>query len=271
MCLSVLIVYHLLSMIPHVYLASLSIQHMHSYSYRLKKGAEVSKRHAPVWQAWGVLESRYNSAKAARDVFQQGIWSCAQPGGGQSGGRRCARLWQGWGVLESQEGDYAAARRCFSRALDADKRNVAAVTAWTLMEAELGNISDARSIFERSLKLFRSPSVDKTAIWRAYEVMEERAGNTREAQVVFQRSMRESMSSSATEEEEMLNSRVGVEGYAGQASNRSKAMKKVKEEEISWLDGTVELDSDVWMNDGSIEGKVPAFMMKKLKFGQKRF
>jgi tetratricopeptide (TPR) repeat protein len=233
-------------------------------SYRLKKGAEVNKRHAPVWQAWGVLESRYNSAKAARDVFQQGIWSCAQPGGGQSGGRRCARLWQGWGVLESQEGDYAAARRCFSRALDADKRNIAAVTAWTLMEAELGNISDARSIFERSLKLFRSPSVDKTAIWRAYEVMEERAGNTREAQVVFQRSMRESMSSSATEEEEMLNPRVAYEGSA-KVSDRSKAIKKVKEEEISWLDGTVVLDSDVWMNDGSIEGKVPAFMMKKLK------
>jgi hypothetical protein len=132
------------------------------------------------------------------------------------------------------------------------------------MEAELGNISDARSIFERSLKLFRSPSVDKTAIWRAYEVMDERAGNTREAQVVFQRSMQESMSSSTDEDEEILKSRAGLEGFA-KVSDRSKAMKRVKEDEISWLDGTVELDGDVWMNDGSIEGKVPAFMMKKLK------
>jgi hypothetical protein len=57
-------------------------------------------------------------------------------------------LWQAWGVLEAAEGDHAAARRCFSRALDADKRNVAAITAWTLMEEDLGNAQDARSIFE---------------------------------------------------------------------------------------------------------------------------
>jgi Tfp pilus assembly protein PilF len=50
--------------------------------------------------------------------------------------------------LEAQEGDHAAARRCFNRALDADPRNVAAVTAWTSMEADLGNFADARSIFE---------------------------------------------------------------------------------------------------------------------------
>merc|ERR1712060_806017 len=64
------------------------------------------------------------------------------------------------------------------------------------MEADLGNFADARSIFERSLKLFRSPSAEKTAVWRAYEVMEERGGNSREAQLVFQRSMRESMTPS---------------------------------------------------------------------------
>ena len=113
-----------------------------------RKGTEVNKRHAPAWQAWGVLETNYSSAKIARDVFQQGIWACAQPGGGQSGGRRCARLWQAWGCLEAQEGEHAAARRCFSRALDADPRNVAAVTAWTSMEADLGNCVDARSIFQ---------------------------------------------------------------------------------------------------------------------------
>lgn len=122
---------------------------------RLRRGTEVDKRHAPVWQAWGVLETRYSTAKAARDVFQQGIWACAQPGGGQSGGRRCARLWQAWGVMEAQEGDHSAARRCFSRALDADQRNVAAVTAWTMMEADLGYLVDARSIFESKLLMHR--------------------------------------------------------------------------------------------------------------------
>lgn len=229
-----------------------------TYKNRLQKGTEVNKRHAPVWQAWGVLETRYNSAKAARDVFQQGIWSCAQPGGGQSGGRRCARLWQAWGVLEAQEGDHAAARRCFSRALDADKRNVAAVTAWTLMEAELGNFADARSIFERSLKLFRSPSVDKTAIWRAYEVMEERAGHTREAQLVFQRSMRETMSSSTVEDDELISEgspgSVAKESDSLDTESRSKSSKRGREVEVSrWDTGSNELSSEVWMNNGSIE------------------
>lgn len=101
-----------------------------------------------MWQAWGVLETRHGTASDARDIFQQGIWACAQSSGGQSGGRRCARLWQAWGVLESNEKEYDAARRCFSRALDADKRNAAAVTAWTLMEEGLGKYSDAKLIFE---------------------------------------------------------------------------------------------------------------------------
>lgn len=115
----------------------------------LRKGTIVNKRHAPIWQAWGVLETRHGNPEDARDIFQQGIWACAQSSGGQSGGRRCARLWQAWGVLESQEEDYDAARRCFSRALDADSWNVAAVTAWTVMEKNLGNYKDARLIYER--------------------------------------------------------------------------------------------------------------------------
>jgi hypothetical protein len=114
----------------------------------LRRGTEVDKRHASIWQAWGVLETRYGKAEVARNIFQQGIWNCSQLSGGQSGGYCCARLWQAWGVLEAAEGDDAAARRCFSRALDADNRNVAAITAWTLMEEELGNAQDARSIFE---------------------------------------------------------------------------------------------------------------------------
>jgi len=241
----------------------------------LRRGTEVNKRHPPVWQAWGVLETRFSTAKNARDVFQQGIWACAQPGGGQSGGRRCARLWQAWGVLEAQEGDHAAARRCFNRALDADQRNVAAVTAWTLMEAELGNFADARSIFERSLKLFRSPSADKTSIWRAYEVMEERAGNTREAQMVFQRSMGETMAKSTIDEEVIIaratnpSSVDGAQDMIDAAafdSSRPKSSKRSQEIEVSrWDTESGEMDAEVWMNNGSIEGKVPASMMKRLK------
>lgn len=226
----------------------------------LKKGTEVDKRHAPVWQAWGVLETRYNTAKVARDIFQQGIWSCAQPGGGQSGGRRCARLWQAWGVLEAQEGDHAAARRCFSRALDADQRNVAAVTAWALMEADLGNFSDARSIFERTLKYFSSQSDDKTAVWRAYEIMEEQAGNYRKAQQVFQRSMREDM---ASKDEEIIPERASDVDIVD-----SLVKEKSKEVEVSrWQTGSSDLGAEVWLNNGSIEGRIPAKMMQKLRNG----
>ena len=114
----------------------------------LRKGTIINKRHAALWQAWGVLETRHGKPEDARNIFQQGIWACAQPSGGQSGGRRCARLWQAWGVLEAQEADYAAARRCFSRALDADSRNVPAVTAWTVMEKNRGKYHEARLIFE---------------------------------------------------------------------------------------------------------------------------
>ena len=138
------------------------------------------------------------------------------------------------------------------------------------MEAELGNFADARSIFERVLKLFRSPSVDKTAIWRAYEVMEERAGNTREAQLVFQRSMRESISSSTVDEE--LISPLVEGGIAPKTSDmisttsQNEKPKRNKEVEVSsWSNGSDVLDAEVWMNNGSIEGRVPASMMKKLK------
>ena len=236
-------------------------KHQLDLLFRLRRGTEVSKRHAPVWQAWGVLETRYGTAKSARDVFQRGIWACAQPGGSQSGGRRCARLWQAWGVLESREGDPAAGRRCFSRALDADPRNVAAITAWTAMETDLGNLADARSIFERSLRLFRR-SADKTAVWRAYEVMEERAGNTMEAQMVFNRSMRESMSDEGDREKIPESGADGLVLPAGPGSNSAKTNKEF---EVSrWETGSDDMDAEVWMNNGSIEGRVPERMMKRL-------
>lgn len=257
---------------------------------RLRRGTEVDKRHAPVWQAWGVLETRYSTAKAARDVFQQGIWACAQPGGGQSGGRRCARLWQAWGVMEAQEGDHSAARRCFSRALDADQRNVAAVTAWTMMEADLGYLVDARSIFESkllmhriftlflfrlwnlslyyisagTLKLFPSPSDDKMAIWRAWEIMEEQSGNTRAAQLVFQRSMRDSMSS---REEALIPSNANVDVLTATADIKSLLNGKKEIEVSRWMTEINDFDAEVWMNNGSIEGKLPPSIMKKLRNG----
>ena len=160
----------------------------------LRRATEVNKRHAPAWQAWGVMETREGYPEEARNIFQQGIWACAQLTGGQSGGYKCARLWQGWGVLEASEGDFAAARRCFSRALDADNRNLAAITAWTHMEEGLDNLSEARQLFKQSLEKF-TPGTDETKqLFRAYELMEQRSGNEANAQEVYRQSMRESFS-----------------------------------------------------------------------------
>mmetsp|Transcript_9961 Transcript_9961/g.22270 ORF Transcript_9961/g.22270 Transcript_9961/m.22270 type:complete len:889 (-) Transcript_9961:84-2750(-) len=236
----------------------------------LKKGTEVNKRHAPVWQAWGVLETRCGEPDVARDVFQQGIWACAQSGGGQSGGRRCARLWQAWGVLEAGEREYAAARRCFGRALDADNFNVAAVTAWTQMEQDIGNIHDARMIFERVLRRFASTSDDKIAIWRAYELMEQRAGNMKESQSVYQRSIRESMS---TTSEVVLpdGPDVVVQRRLDPPPDMKDLLKKSANEieVIRWGSAASDsMDGEVWLNKGSIEGKVPPSAMNKHKTKQ---
>ena len=230
----------------------------------LKKGTEVDKRHSALWQAWGVLETRQGKPAVARDIFQQGIWSCAQPSGGQSGGRQCARLWQAWGVLESKEKEYTAARRCFSRALDADTRNVAAVTAWTLMEEKLGNYQEAKVIFERALRQFGSQSEEKSALWRAYELMEMQAGNINEAQEVYRRSLRDLMKD---------NDNVPYDPKSGSIAapiqaSEDDALKLSEVEVSSWKrkrDLSFRENAEVWVNakDGSIEGKVPMSTMKK--------
>lgn len=230
-----------------------------------KKGTQIDKRHAPLWQAWGVLETRHGTASAARDIFQQGIWSCAQSSGGQSGGRRCARLWQAWGVLESKENDYAAARRCFSRALDADNRNVATVTAWTLMEEQLGKYNDAKVIFERALRQFGPQSEEKLSIWRSYELMELQAGNLKAAQSVYQRSIRDSMGKDDYPDYKNTNIKRDVEPEP----RRDDLLKQSKSNEVEvsrWNSrpntGFGE-NAEIWLNDGSIEGKVPSSTMKK--------
>mmetsp|Transcript_33265 Transcript_33265/g.48901 ORF Transcript_33265/g.48901 Transcript_33265/m.48901 type:complete len:884 (+) Transcript_33265:115-2766(+) len=243
----------------------------------LKRGTEINKKHAPVWQAWGVLETRHGSVEKARDIFQQGIWACAQSSGGQSGGRHCARLWQAWGVLECKELDYDAARRCFSRALDADSRNVATFTAWTLMEEELGNSADARALLERALKQFSSPaSDDKMSLWRAYELLETRAGNTKAAQNVYQRYMRETIAATDRDDKKETN-----RDDKNDTSSNEKLSKRNNEAAIASVlkpSNEVEIlrwrknnnlmeQGEVWMNNGSIEGKVPSSRMKKISRG----
>jgi Tfp pilus assembly protein PilF len=229
----------------------------------LRRATQVNKRDAAVWQAWGVLETRHGNPKDARTVFQQGIWACAQQLGNQSGGYHCARLWQAWGVLEAREDDPAAARRCFSRALDADSRNVAAVTAWANMEEELGNLLDARSIFERVLRQFSAGSGEKTAIWRTYELMEQRLGNLEASQSVYQRSMREAIT---IKDESMADDRIVADQGQQKVPDVDDVLQKSTEvEAFRWEKSS--LGAEVWLNEKAkaIEGKVPFDMKKRNK------
>ena len=224
----------------------------------LRRATTVNKRYAPVWQAWGVLETRYGDPEEARIVFQQGIWNCAQLTGSQSGGHHCRRLWQAWGVLEAQQKNYAEARRCFSRALDADSRNVPAITAWVLMEEELGNESDARAIFERTLGRFAPGSEEKMSLWRTYELMEKRLGNDAASQQVYMRAMRETMS---TRDETIVvddESPKACSTVSPTANELDNVLEKTNEVEVvRWNGG-----GEVWLNDRAIEARLP-FNMKK--------
>lgn len=201
---------------------------------------------------------KYGSAEEARKIFQQGIWACAQLAGNQSGGYHCARLWQAWGVLEAREGDYAAARRCFSRALDADSRNVATVTAWTQMEEDIGNSRDARLIFETSLKNFSPGSDAKVTLWRAYELMEQRADNVDAAQQVYQRSIREAFN--VQDDHTVI---VEDVKEADLRPTNGKEKKKSDEVEVSrWSRDSSSMKGEVWMHNGSIETKISAKTMQ---------
>ena len=244
---------------------------------RLRRGTEVNKRHAPVWQAWGVLETRHGNPDEARSIFQEGIWACAQLAGGQSGGYKCARLWQAWGVLEAMEQDYAAARRCFSRALDADNRNVAAITAWTQMEEDIGNVKDAGLIFERSLKQFAPGTDEKMQLWRAYELMEQRAGNYDSSQEIYRRYMQETIvrgnvDESAVDPIPSANSSSGS-SQSTDAALLSTDKNGVDGDEVEvsrWDDGSSRMKAEVWMNDGMIEGRVPDSAMKRMRRQQQQ-
>jgi Tfp pilus assembly protein PilF len=228
----------------------------------LRQGTEVNKRDPAVWQAWGVLEARHGSASKGRQIFQQGIWACAQLTGSQSGGYRCARLWQAWGVLEAREGDHAAARCCFSRALDADSRNIPAMTAWASMEEELGNISDARSIFERALSKFAAGSDEKNILWRSYELMEQRLGHVDEAQRVYQRAMREALAVVDVDHSNTSSNGGAQSSKTSNGPEMKSVLKKSTDQEVEVVRWNGH-GGEVWLNDRAIEGKVPNYRMKK--------
>jgi tetratricopeptide (TPR) repeat protein len=164
--------------------------------------------------------------------------------------------------------DYAAARRCFSRALDADTRNVATIVAWTQMEEQIGNIKDAGLIFERSLKQFAPGTDEKMQLWRAYELMEQRAGNFGSSQEIYRRYMQETIVRGVDESavDPIPSSSQSSTSVAAETRQTDDAAVTKDEVEVSrWDDGSSRMKAEVWMNDGMIEGRVPSSTLKRMK------
>ena len=101
------------------------------------------------------------------------------------------------------------------------------------------------------------------SIWRAFELMEVEAGNLKAAQSVYQRSIRDSMGSNLSEsaieydDENKITEKIAP---------KEEILKRTSEVEVSrWNSRESFGESDVWINDGSIEGKVPSSVMKSKK------
>jgi hypothetical protein len=80
--------------------------------------------------------------------------------------------------------------------------------------------------------------------------------------------MRESMTS---KDEEIIpeSMTADVDIFTTTEARDSPFKEKSKEVEVSrWQTGSSDLGAEVWINNGSIEGKIPAKMMKKLRNGE---
>ena len=101
------------------------------------------------------------------------------------------------------------------------------------------------------------------SIWRAYERMESEAGNIRAAQNVYQRSIRDSMgpikSDSLTDEESGDGVKTDNIPLTEDVLKKSSSNNEI---EFSRWNSQGFGQSSVWVNDGSIEGKVPKSAMK---------
>jgi hypothetical protein len=87
--------------------------------------------------------------------------------------------------------------------------------------------------------------------------MEQRLGNVREAQNVYQRSMRENF----TVEDEVFKDDVPRKGSSQKQTEINKVLKRSNEVEVvRWGDS---LGGEIWMNNGSIEAKVPKSVLQK--------
>ena len=95
-----------------------------------------------------------NNAKAAKEVFNQGLWHC----------RSSSPLLLGIALCESRLGNEQNARDMFEQAIKADESHAQAWQAFGVMEMRAGNYKSAKTLFECGLK--NAPN--HGALWQAY-------------------------------------------------------------------------------------------------------
>jgi len=159
---------HLLTIIPIAYKRTGDVINARNL---FQESAKANPKHAPTWQAWGVLEKEFGNYDEARRLFKEA--TKADP--------RHAPSWQAWALMEKELGNYDEARRLFKEATKADPKHAPAWQPWALMEKELGNYDEARRLFKEATKADpkNAPS------WQAWALMEKELGNYDEARRLF--------------------------------------------------------------------------------------
>ncbi len=138
-----------------------------------QKGTQADPSHAPVWQAWALMEKERGNIDKARELFQKGTQ--ADPSH--------APVWQAWALMEKERGNIDKARELFQKGTQADPTNAPTWQAWALMEKERGNIDKARELFQKGTQA--DPTNAPT--WQAWALMEKERGNIDKARELFQK------------------------------------------------------------------------------------
>ena len=95
--------------------------------------------------------------------------------------------------------------------------------------------------------------------------MEKRAGNNAAAQEVYRRAVRESITKAEDGETQDELDIASMARVAGNKDATDVTDDSKKEFEVVRWDRGSSMKGEVWMNDGSVEGKVPKAAMEKLK------
>jgi tetratricopeptide (TPR) repeat protein len=107
----------------------------------LERSVMSDKKHAQVWQAWGVMETKAGNFKTASALFQGGIRNAPSYGA----------LWHGYASLEIKKDNIQNARVLYAAGLQKAPNHVPLYQGWALLELREGNYTDARKLITEAL------------------------------------------------------------------------------------------------------------------------